>query len=102
MERWLAVLRNRELLSNASYEAMLSPHADDSDNDDTSYGYGWRITSWNGEPRLMHNGGTRGFSHTLQRLPESGRVVVVLLNSVSDRPMTEVGEAVMRAAFGDQ
>ena len=100
LQRWLAVLDARRLLASESYDAMLTPHTADTDNTQTHYGYGWRLDRSAGWLRVSHNGGTRGFSHTFQRDPERGRAVLVLLNSESKEPMTEVGRRVWTIAFG--
>ena len=65
-----------------------------------------------GEPRYSHRGATMGFRQTIQWLPESGRAVVVLMNSVpagpegpetwDDAMIEGLGERVMQDVLGQK
>lgn len=92
--KWLSALdAQRFLLSKASYAAMFSPQVA-SDRDSSHYGYGWLIDEYRGEPRIHHNGDTRGFRACVQRFPQRRAAIFVQLNGKVDEkayPMTKVG-----------
>jgi CubicO group peptidase (beta-lactamase class C family) len=91
--KWFAGLHGGKVLGKEQLAAMLSPQAA-TDRDGASYGYGWFLDKYRGRRRAYHNGGTRGFAHTVQTFPEQSAAVVVLLNGETAEPMTEVGEKV--------
>lgn len=49
-------------------------------NATTSYGLGWLVESYKGQPLLYHGGNTSGFSSELALLPEADLGIVVLTN----------------------
>ena len=93
--KWLAALDAKKiLLSNDSYAAMFTPQVL-TDRDGSHYGYGWFIDEYRGEPRIHHNGDTRGFRECVQRYPGRQAAVFIQLNGDVDEkayPMTKVGE----------
>ena len=97
LAQWIAVLDAKRLLSEQSYLQMYTTTP--VEGEDYGYGFGWRIDTYRGEPRVHHNGGTRGFSHAMQRFPERRDAVVVLLNSESPEPMTRVCDRVVDAVL---
>lgn len=73
------------------------------------YTCGWVIDDRLDEPRYSHRGATRGFRQTFQWLPQSGRAVIVLMNSVPPGPegpaswddarIEQLGEQVLQAVL---
>lgn len=92
--KWLASIDEQRLLSTESYRAMFTPHIK-TDRRDSSYGYGWFIDEYRGEPRIHHNGETHGFRACVQRFPKRQAAVFIQLNNeVAADQMTTVGERV--------
>ena len=77
--KWLGAHANRKLLSAESHDAMFSPQAKTT-RDDSSYGYGWFLDEYRGEPRIQHNGDSRGFRLCVQTFPERQAAVVLQFN----------------------
>ena len=93
-KKWLSGLEETKLLSAASYAAMFAPQVV-SDRDGSRYGFGWFLDEYRGEPRIHHNGDTRGFRLCVQRFPQRRAALFVELNSeVEGAPdqMTQIGE----------
>jgi D-alanyl-D-alanine carboxypeptidase len=44
------------------------------------YAFGWVVDTFDGQPRIWHNGGTLGFGASNQIYPQSGQAVIVLTN----------------------
>jgi CubicO group peptidase (beta-lactamase class C family) len=90
--KWLHAIDERRLLSQSSYDAMFSPQVK-TDRDGSQYGYGWFLDEYRGEPRVHHNGETRGFRLCVQRFPKRRAAILIQLNGdVEGEQMTEVGE----------
>lgn len=94
LERWLNVLDRGSLLSESSQRAMFTPQAK-TDRGGDHYGYGWFLGEHRGERRVMHGGGTRGFSLMLQRFPDRRAAVVVLLNQSGSKSSGDYAERVV-------
>ena len=56
------------------------------DGSPVSYGFGWEIDSYRGHHRVYHDGSTIGFRTTIQRFPEDGLTVVILVNRADAEP----------------
>jgi CubicO group peptidase (beta-lactamase class C family) len=92
--KWLKGIDERKLLSKASYTAMFSPQVK-TNRDDSHYGYGWFIDEYRGEPRIHHNGDTRGFRECSQRFPKRDAAVFIQFNSdIEGDQLTKVGERI--------
>lgn len=89
--KWLSAHANRKLLSPASHTAMFSPQVKTT-RDDSSYGYGWFIDEYRGEPRIQHNGDSRGFRLCVQTFPERQAAIVLQFNGNVEEGMMKVGE----------
>jgi CubicO group peptidase (beta-lactamase class C family) len=89
--KWLSAHANRKLLSAKSHDAMFSPQAKTT-RDDSSYGYGWFLDEYRGEPRIQHNGDSRGFRLCVQTFPERRAAVVLQFNGNVEEEMMKVGE----------
>jgi hypothetical protein len=46
----------------------------------TSYGFGWFLDNYHGQRRQRHEGDSIGFRTAIQRYPDAGLTVVVLVN----------------------
>ena len=89
--KWLSAHANRKLLSAKSHDAMFSPQAKTT-RDDSSYGYGWFIDEYRGEPRIQHNGDSRGFRLCVQTYPKRKAAIVLQFNGGVKEGMMKVGE----------
>ena len=89
--KWLSAHANRKLLSAESHDAMFSPQ-EKTTRDDSSYGYGWFIDEYRGEPRIQHNGDSRGFRLCVQTYPQRKAAVVLQFNGNVEEEMMKVGE----------
>jgi len=92
LARWCRALQAQRLLSKQAYRAVHTPGKIDGET--TGYGFGWRIDTYKGQPRLHHTGSTRGFSLCLQRYPERSAAVVVLINNSAGEKMTDVANRI--------
>lgn len=89
--KWLSAHANRKLLSSKSHDAMFSPQAKTT-RDESSYGYGWFLDEYRDEPRIHHNGDSRGFRLCVQTFPERKAAIVLQFNSEVEEEMTKVGQ----------
>jgi len=89
--KWLAAHANRKLLSAKSHDAMFSPQ-EKTTRGDSSYGYGWFLDEYRGEPRIQHNGDSRGFRLCVQTYPQRKAAVVLQFNGNVEEEMMKVGE----------
>lgn len=89
--KWLRAHATRKLLSAESHEAMFSPQVKTT-RDDSSYGYGWFLDEYRGQPRVHHNGDSRGFRLCVQAFPERQAAIVLQFNGNVKEEMTKVGE----------
>lgn len=95
-QKWLAALDAKKiLLSNESYAEMFTPQVL-TDRGGSHYGYGWFIDKYRDEPRIHHNGDTRGFRECVQRFPERRAAVFLQLNGEID------GESAAMTTFGEK
>ncbi len=86
--RWDRALRDRELLSDASYEAMFSP-VELADGTRYRYGLGWWLPERNGIPYQYHNGVT---GTEILKIP-SRRLTVIVLTNLGRSSSVGSGEA---------
>jgi CubicO group peptidase (beta-lactamase class C family) len=93
-QKWLRGIENKKLLSEASYRAMFAPQVV-SDRDGSHYGFGWFLDEYRGEPRIHHNGDTRGFRLCVHRFPKRQAALVLQLNGETggdSLQITKLGE----------
>ena len=81
LAKWDAALYDGRLLQPSSLRAAFTP-ATRTDDPETEYGYGWRIT---GET-LWHSGESVGFRNVIVRYPKRHMTVVVLTNRNEPEP----------------
>ena len=94
MLRWARAIEGRELLSQASWEAMLTPAQE-------NYGFGIVISPVAGQPCIHHGGSINGFESWLGLFPEQGLVVVVLAN-VSTEGERDLNPQVLGSTLAEQ
>jgi CubicO group peptidase (beta-lactamase class C family) len=92
---WLQTIDAKEVLQPATWDEIFRPQVEAWEG--TSYGLGWFLDTYRGEPRIYHNGDSQGFRITSQRFPQRRAAILVQLNgSIDDEkwPMTKVGEEI--------
>jgi len=63
-----------------------------------TYGLGWFLSEWNGQPVVEHGGNIDGFSSAVALLPRSG-IGLVLLTNVSSTPLQQSIRAIVWEAL---
>lgn len=72
--RWDAALRGDSIFDKAALSELYSPALD-------GYALGWQVgQAANGDLKVAHGGGTRGYRAQLVRIPSRGIVIAVLTN----------------------
>jgi CubicO group peptidase (beta-lactamase class C family) len=79
LAHWSAALAHNAVLSATSFQAATTPSTLAS-GECTSYGFGWFLDSFHGQRRQRHEGDSIGFRTAIQRYPDVGLTVVVLVN----------------------
>jgi len=77
---WDAALRERRLLSEASYDAWWTP-VSLGDGITYPYGFGWSLSEQRGRRLIEHGGSWQGFRTAIARYVEDKLTVVVLANA---------------------
>lgn len=96
---WRSALTRGHVMSEASYEAMVTPGAL-ADGSEVPYGFGLQVRErLEGRLTLFHGGGATGFSSRLDYYPEADLTIAVMSNTYG----THVGrttDAIARWALG--
>jgi CubicO group peptidase (beta-lactamase class C family) len=79
LARWDAALYEDDLLSAESKTAMWTSVVLPS-GQDTEYGFGWRVTPYQGMPSQSHSGQVAGFVANFARFPDQEAAVIVFMN----------------------
>jgi CubicO group peptidase (beta-lactamase class C family) len=79
LARWSASLDHDRVLTATSFREATTP-VRLSSGAPTSYGFGWFLDSHHGHIRQRHEGDSIGFRTAIQRYPDRGLTVVVLVN----------------------
>ena len=79
MYRWDQALYSEDLVSSDTLQEAFTP-ARLNNHEETGYGFGWGISSYNGHRRVSHNGSWVGFRTTIARHPDAGLTIVLLSN----------------------
>lgn len=82
---WSKGLREGRILTAASWEQTYSPVVLKSGSR-YPYGFGWFVDSFNGQPRLHHDGGWQGFASYISRDLGPDLTVIVLANAAHADP----------------
>ena len=79
LAKWDAALYTEQILSQAHLQAMWTPamHQDGTTSD---YGFGWAISTHEGQRLVSHGGGLPGFSTYIARFVDAGLTVILLTN----------------------
>ncbi|WP_100643629.1 serine hydrolase domain-containing protein [Alteromonas facilis] len=86
MFKWYLALRRKSILSEKSWESMFTPHVAENDSGTWHYGYGWAITSENGQKRITHNG-SNGYSFAeFSYYPSLDVFIFVSTNDIDNYP----------------
>ena len=102
MLRWSRALLDGRVLSRKSMRKLWTPHV--LEYDDSHYGYGWAITTWADDVKVVtHNGGNGILFADLAIVPETGFVVYLMTNVVADMPVIQnlLKQIGMRLAAGE-
>jgi CubicO group peptidase (beta-lactamase class C family) len=83
--KWDQALYTSQLVSRSMLELAFTPGVALPDQD-ASYGFGWFIGAYRGEPTVWHHGETVGFRTMLQRFPRQRFTVIVLINRSEGDP----------------
>ena len=77
--RWSAALDRNTVVTPQSFALATTPVALAS-GAHTGYGFGWFLDAMNGHRRQRHEGDSIGFRTAIQRYPDDGLTVIVLVN----------------------
>jgi CubicO group peptidase (beta-lactamase class C family) len=88
---WDAALRERKLLTPASFDAWWTP-VKLASGTTFPYGFGWDIVEQRGERLVEHGGSWQGFRAAIARYLDQGLTVVVLANLAQAEPETMAHE----------
>lgn len=102
---WAAALARQELLAPRSYQAMYAPAQVDTGEvrfsfggaPQSSYGLGWFLSSYRGEPLITHGGAIAGFSSIVNRFPGRRLTIIVLSNGKQGEDRMGQADALARA-----
>ncbi len=92
MAQWIrfqlgrGVLSNRRLVSESVLHETWTSQIELRDG--LSYGLGWYLSEWEGQPVIEHGGNVRGFAAQVAALPESNLGFVLLMN-VTTAPLQQ-------------
>jgi CubicO group peptidase (beta-lactamase class C family) len=92
LARWIDALEHGRLLDPKRLAEATSPLVPT--NDATSYGFGWRVSAWNGEKLVFHTGVSSGFKNALLWVP-SRRLAVIVLSNRRDGEVLNLARAVL-------
>ena len=98
MFKWDQALYTETLVKQATLERAFQPMTLN-DGKQSSYGFGWRITSWNNQRVLTHGGSWAGFRTAIVRVP-SERLTVVVLGNVASMRSTDIASTIARYWLG--
>jgi CubicO group peptidase (beta-lactamase class C family) len=90
--RWERGLFGGKVLSDASFEKMITPFKND-------YGFGVIVNEVEGRKRISHGGGIEGFNTSLAYYPDS-KVVTAVLSNVNTGSVDEISRHLAALAHG--
>lgn len=82
MAKWDLALLDDRIVSDADRRLMMTG-GDSPAMSGAHYGFGWIVDTYDGQPRIWHNGGTLGFSASNQYYPTRNEIIIVLANSIA-------------------
>ncbi len=103
MAQWLrlmlggGVYEGKRLVSEKSFQELISPQMKITPDGRVSYGLGWFLRQWNGRKVAEHGGNIDGFNALVALMPDE-RLGFVLLTNVSGSPL---GATAMEAVWSN-
>lgn len=85
LARWAIALNHGKVPSRAGLEASWTPVRLNG-GAPYPYGFGWHLGQQRGFQRIGHSGSSEGFQTTIQRYPDFGLTVIVLVNLAQSLP----------------
>jgi D-alanyl-D-alanine carboxypeptidase len=82
---WDSALHTEQLLSQESLQQAFTPHQF-ADGSSTAYGYGWKISEYEGHRLVEHDGDIQGFKTHAIRMPDDHVFVAILSNNGGTNP----------------
>jgi CubicO group peptidase (beta-lactamase class C family) len=79
LAHWSAALAHNAVIDAATFASATTP-ATLASGARTAYGFGWFLDSYRGQRRQRHEGDSIGFRSAIQRYPDAGLTVIVLVN----------------------
>jgi CubicO group peptidase (beta-lactamase class C family) len=92
--KWGRAVLNKELLSDSSWDKILTNHGD-------NVGYGWFISPHNGHRRFQMNGRSPGFSSYISIYPDDDLIVSMLSNIYVSLPRV-IGPEIASIYFDEE
>lgn len=92
--RWDQALYSQKLVPAATLQEIFTPGSWPSP--ELGYGYGWEIDRKHGLQRVMHTGGTSGFSSYYVRYPERKFSIVIFANQNDGLALAPIAESLER------
>jgi CubicO group peptidase (beta-lactamase class C family) len=93
--RWQHSLAAGQVVSPASYQAMVSP-VTLPDGTPAFYGFGLKIDDYGGQPSIYHQGAVTGFSSVLAYYPGEDIAIVILTNTQTQTQVLDTAVAQIR------
>lgn len=97
LAKWGAALADGTIISNADYQLLVTPGRL-RDGTSSQYGLGMMVDTFEGEPRVWHNGNTFGFDASDQLFPTKHVRIIALTNS-EDGESDEIAEGIYDDLF---
>jgi CubicO group peptidase (beta-lactamase class C family) len=96
MVKWIAALDAQRFISAEAYYEMYTP-VRLANGTTRPYGFGWRLTTYNGGRVYYHDGVWQGFTGAVARYIDGHVIVVVLSNMGDSDAVSKLGHAIARA-----
>lgn len=97
--QWTHLLHSGKVISNESYNAMISPTTY-GEGKIAGYGYGLNLNELGGHKKVFHGGMINGFSSFLSHYPEAGISIAVLTNTGGGEIIGSVEKGLAKKALG--
>ncbi len=81
LQKWGEALSSGRIISTSDYQLLTSPQRL-ADGSTSGYGFGMKIDSFEGQPRIWHDGNTAGFDGSDQLFSRQGVRIIVLTNTL--------------------
>ena len=91
---------SRRLISEDQFQETRTSQIEISDG--VSYGLGWILRTWEGQPVIEHSGGTRGYAAQVALLPKSNLGFVLQMNVTASPLLQRSVNMVWEALLGEQ